>query len=68
MEDRSIIMDSEKGEQIGRLDSYIKTVADAMAEDHRRTQEHARAVDERVDKLVIAIGELIRRMDNGRKH
>ena len=61
-------------QQIGQLDGAMRTMAEAMVEAHNRTQEQFRRTDEqfrrtdeRIDRLVGAMGEWIRRENNGKK-
>jgi hypothetical protein len=45
-----------------RLDNAMAHLAEVQAQDQTEAREREKRVDERIDRLVIAIGELVSRM------
>jgi chromosome segregation ATPase len=68
--DRVAKQSAETGRQIRELKDGMRELQEQvrrLTERMRETDERFRATDLRIEKLVIAIGELVRR-NNGRRH
>ena len=57
---------AEVAEEVRETDRRFKETDARFKETERLLRESAQRVDERIDKLVLAIGELVRRMDDQR--